>query len=467
MTVAALAAALGVGFVDELADGTKGAALPLIRGGFGLTYGQIGLLIAIPLLVGSLLELPFGLIAGNGRRRQWLVLGGGTAFIVTLAAVATARSFGVLMAALVLFFPASGAFVGLTQSALMDADLGRQQQRMAAWNLAGSMGAVAGPLLLVVVLSAGGGWRTGYLLLAALAGLALAGAAICGPPRTAPASDDNAEDDQRPTIRQAVGALREADVLRWAVLLEISDLLLDVLTGFVGVYLVDVVHASPAQAAFGVAIRLGAGLAGDAAFVLISRRASGPAALRLTGIATMLLYPAFLLVPGLAAKLIILAVVSAATACWYPVIQTGLYGSLHGRSGIAVFLGSAAGLAGAAGPLAVGFVAQQAGLTWAMASLAVAPVAVLVALPRRRRASGRASGRPAVRRRRSERSPRVTAARDPAARDLAARDLAAQDLAAQDLAARDPAAQDLPAQDPGRRDPGRRDAAPPPDDGLG
>jgi len=47
-----------------------------------------------------------------------------------------------------------------------------------------------------------------------------------------------------------------------------------------------------------------------------------------------------------------------------------------------VFLSSAAALAGAAGPLAVGLIAQQAGLTWALAALAAAPAAVLAALPR-------------------------------------------------------------------------------------
>lgn len=295
--------------------------------------------------------------------------------------MAGARSFGVLLLALVPFFPASGAFVGLTQSALMDADPERQQPHLAAWNLAGSAGAVTGPLLLAAVLFAGGSWRDSYLVLAAVAGLALVGAGLAGPARRAPAAADDGEPDGGRTTREALGALRAGEVRRWVALLQICDLLLDVLTGFVGVYLIDVVHATPAQAAVGVAVRLGAGLAGDAAFVLIARRVSGPAVLRVSAVAAVGLYPAFLLAPGLAAKLVVLAVLSATTACWYPVSQAGLYGSLPGRSGIAVFLGSAAGLAGAVGPLVVGFVAQEAGLTWALAILAVAPVAMLVLLP--------------------------------------------------------------------------------------
>jgi MFS transporter, FSR family, fosmidomycin resistance protein len=389
--VAAFAVALAIEFVDELADGTKGAALPLIRADLGLSYGQIGLLISVPLLVGSLIELPLGLVAGQGRARHRLVLAGGVLVAGSLAAVGAAHSFWLLLVALVAFFPASGAFVSLTQAALMDAAPARHQQRMAAWNLAGSTGAVGGPLLLAGVLAAGGDWRMAYLLLAAAAAAALAAAFFAAPSRHAPDADEAADghtpdaDEERASVRAALTALRRGGVARWVILLEVSDLLLDVLTGYVGVYMVDVVGVSPAEAAIAVAIRLGAGLAGDALFVVLARRVSGPAALKVSAAIAVAAYPAFLLVPSLPAKLAILAVLSLGTACWYPVIQAGLYTALPGRSGVAVFLSSVAGLVGAIGPAAVGFIAQQAGLAWALAVLAVAPVAVLAILPRNSR----------------------------------------------------------------------------------
>ncbi len=57
--------ALAVELADELADGAKGAALPLIRHDFGLSYGQVGLLASVPLLAGGALELPLGIMAGE------------------------------------------------------------------------------------------------------------------------------------------------------------------------------------------------------------------------------------------------------------------------------------------------------------------------------------------------------------------------------------------------------------------
>ena len=95
--------------------------------------------------------------------------------------MASARSFAVLLGAFIAFYPASGAFVSLTQAEIMDAWPDRQAQVMARWDLAGSAGAVAGPLLLTAVLAAGGGWRAGYLVLAGLAALAWLGACLRGP----------------------------------------------------------------------------------------------------------------------------------------------------------------------------------------------------------------------------------------------------------------------------------------------
>ena len=108
-------------------DGAKGAALPLIRHDLALSYAQVGLLASVPLLVGGALELPLGILAGDGPRRRRFILGGGIVFILSLLAVAGARSFAVLLAAFTVFYPASGAFVSLTQAELMDAGPDRSQ----------------------------------------------------------------------------------------------------------------------------------------------------------------------------------------------------------------------------------------------------------------------------------------------------------------------------------------------------
>jgi MFS transporter, FSR family, fosmidomycin resistance protein len=404
---AVLAAALAVELVDELADGAKSAALPLIRRDLGLSYSQIGLLESAPLLLGSIMELPLGILAGHGRRRRRAVLLGGAVFILTLIGAAVARSFAGLLIAFVLFFPASGAFVSLTQSGLMDADPGRREQHMARWELAGSAGSLAGPVLVIAVLAAGGGWRSAYLMLAAAAAAAWVGAARNPPvpvtagrpgidPPTSPSPCTAAVRRAPPTcpspFTALFTALRQPGVVRWLVLLQVSDLLLDVFTGFLALYLVAVAHATPAQAALGVAIRLGAGLAGDAALIRALRRVPGLTLMRASAAVSAAAFPAFLLVGGLVPKLLLLGCLSMVTAPWYPVLQAELYGSLPDDSGVVVSLSSAAGLLGGAVPLAVGFLAQRSGLAWALACLAVAPPLLLAGLRRPGGHPGRRAG---------------------------------------------------------------------------
>ena len=139
-------------------------------------------------------------------------------------------------------------------------------------------------------------------------------------------------------------ALRQPGVARWLVLLQVSDLLLDILTGFLALYLVDVVRTTPEQAALAVAIRLGAGLAGDVVLIRVLDRVSGLSLLRASAAAAALLYPGFLLVPGFGPKLVVLAVLTMVTAPWYPVLQAQLYRSLPGESGVVVSLSSASTL---------------------------------------------------------------------------------------------------------------------------
>jgi MFS transporter, FSR family, fosmidomycin resistance protein len=336
-----------------------------------------------------------GVLAGQGRRRRLVILGGGILFVLTLLAVASARSFAVLLAAFVAFYPASGAFVSLTQAEVMDAWPDRQAQVMVRWDLAGAIGAVAGPLLLTAVLAAGGSWRADYLVLAGIGGLVWLGALLRRQPaaaghRAEPEAEDAAQQPWTARAREAgpeIGrALRDWGTLRWLLLIEVADLLVDVFTGFLALYLVDVAHLTPAVAALAIAVRLGAALAGDAALIVILERVGDLTVLRATAAAAALLYPAFLLVPGVVPKLAVLAALSAATAPWYPVLQARLYGSLPGRSSVAVTLSSAAGLAGGLGPLAVGLLAQGFGLSWTLAGLALVPVAVLLVPGRASRA---------------------------------------------------------------------------------
>src|SRR6185437_9847166 len=99
-----------------------------------------------------------------------------------------ADGFWLLLAALVIGNPATGAFVSLAQATLMDADPPRRVRNMARWTLAGSFGYVGGPVLLAAAVLLGAGWR-GAIAALAVASLPLAVAALRFPsprPEAAP-----------------------------------------------------------------------------------------------------------------------------------------------------------------------------------------------------------------------------------------------------------------------------------------
>lgn len=363
--------------LDELIFGAGEAAWPLIRADLHLTYLQIGILLSAPRLVSSALEPLLGVLADQGWRRR-LILGGGLAFALACLLTGLAPTFALLLAGFVLFNPASGAFVNLAQAALMDTDPDRHEQLMARWTLAGSVGVVAGPLLLGLNAWLGLGWRGAYLGAAAGA-LALTALAW---PQPMPESGAPAERGLRAGLAAALRALAQPGVLRWLVLLEFADLMLDVLLGFLALYLVDVAGATPEQGALAVAVWTGAGLLGDALLIPLLERVRGLAYLRASALVMAALYPAFLLTSGYELKLAWLALMGLFNAGWYAILKGRLYSALPGQSGTVIAVDALFGLAAGFVPGLLGWAAERFGLRAAMWLLLLGPAALCLGLPR-------------------------------------------------------------------------------------
>jgi MFS transporter, FSR family, fosmidomycin resistance protein len=330
----------------------------------------------VPFFAAAALEPVFGIL-GDTRWRRAIVLSGGVAFAAALALAAAAQGFALLLVAFCVLFPASGAFVSLSQATLMDVDPDGRERNMARWTLAGSVGVVAGPLLLATSVALGGGWREPLAVLAVVT-LVLTFAA-----RALPARPRDGAPSFLAAARATLAALRRAPVLRWLVLLELSDLMLDVFGAFLALYLVEAAGLSAAEAGLGFALWTGAGLAGDALLLLVLRRFPGLAYLRWSALLVLVIFPLFLLAEPLWAKLAALAALGVLNAGWYAIPQARLYAELEGQSGAVLTLGTVTGLVGGLFPLALGLLAGAVGIEVALWALLVAPVALLVGLPRR------------------------------------------------------------------------------------
>ncbi|MCA1990875.1 MAG: MFS transporter, partial [Coleofasciculus sp. S288] len=224
-------------------------------------------------------------------------------------------------------------------------------------------------------------WRSVFLILAVLTVL-LVGILWKYPSATLTASSGVEQPIQsfNDGICQAINALKRRNVLRWLTLLQFSDLMLDVLRGFLALYFVDVVGASNTQASFAITIWLGFGLLGDFLLIPLLERVQGIAYLRVSAMIVLCLYPAFLVVPNLNVKLIILGFLGFLNAGWYSILQGRLYTAMPGQSGTVMTLNNLAGFVGGLTPLALGWVAQQYGLQPTMWMLLAAPIALLIGL---------------------------------------------------------------------------------------
>ncbi|MGD8998591.1 MAG: MFS transporter [Anaerolineae bacterium] len=371
---------LAIEFLDEFVFGIREAAWPIIRTDLGLNYAQIGLLLGVPSVVSGLVEPVLGIL-GDVWRRRLLILGGGAAFALALLLTALSPGFAALLSAFILFYPASGAFVTLSQATLMDSDATRHEQNMARWTFAGSLGVVMGPLALGAVAAVGLlGWRGLFLLCAGLTVILLV---VASRFRFGPGHAEPQRMDLRVGVLDALRALRRGEVLRWLTLLEFSDLMLDVLLGFLALYLVDVAGAGPYQAGVAVAVWTGLGLLGDLLLIPLLERVRGLAYLRFSAAAELVLFPVFLLLRGFHAKLALLGLLGLFNAGWYSILKAQLYSAMPGQSGTVMTVSNVFGLVGGLVPLGLGLVAEQLGLGASMWLLLLGPIALLIGIPRR------------------------------------------------------------------------------------
>ncbi len=318
--------------LDELVFGVGEVALPMMRDDLSLSYTQIGLLLSLPGIIGAFIE-PFIGILGDVWKRRLLILAGGVLFTVSLIMTGASQSFFLLLASFILFFPASGAFVSLSQASLMDAEPARHEQNMARWTFAGSLGVLTGPVLLGLFVYFGLGWRGAYAALASFSAVSLLAALRYLPPDkvSAPALPSLAGVFEG--FRAAFLALKRMDVWRWLLLLEFADLMMDVLFSYLALYFVDVGQVSEGQAGLAVTAWLAVGLVTDLLFIpFIDRQKLLINYVRITALGEIFAFALCLLAPGFLPKLVAVIFVNILNTGWYPILQGRLYSSLPGQS---------------------------------------------------------------------------------------------------------------------------------------
>lgn len=365
-------------FFDELTYAIDGAALPWMRVELHLTYAQVGLMLGLPGIIGTLIE-PGIMLLGDTNLRKRLVVAGGVVMGSSLVIIASARGFPALLLAFIMSYPASGAFVTLSQATLMDLNRGRETHLMARWTVAGSLGNLIGPFLLAAGFAFSLGWRWAYACLG-IFGLALALRCLLKPFPSRLAANHNPPDLTN-LLNDLWQTARNRRLLRWLGLLEMSDLMLDVFTSYLALYFSDVAGATPTQTSLILGASMFSSLASDITVIPLLERFSGRLLVRASSAITAVFYVGLLLSPWMAAKIILLLLVRLFTLGWYPILQGEAYASVPGKSGTVMAINSIAGILGSLFVSMIGVIANQIGLSITMWFLLLGPVSLLLFVP--------------------------------------------------------------------------------------
>lgn len=367
----------GVELLDELIYGLQGAVLPYLRDDLALSYTQVGLLFTIPGLV-SIVSEPFIGLLGDTRHRRVLVVSGIVVTAISLFLVGIGQTFWIILLAFCIMYPASGAYVNLPQATLIDRDPSRAEQTMARWTLLGSIGVAIAPVIVTALFYLGYGWRGLYLSLAGVAGFYTF---LLLRQRFDQHVGADEHVSPRELFNNLIAALRSRELIRWVVVTELADLMLDKLLEVTGLYFHDVVGVDLGAASGAVAVFTTAGLIGNFLLVPVLEKVSGLRVLRISAVVVLVAFIAFMLVPITWLKFVLIGVISFSTTGWYAILRGKTYAVLPGQSGVIVSVTALGNVSSVFVPVIVGRLADIFGLQWAMWIFLLGPISLIVGLP--------------------------------------------------------------------------------------
>jgi MFS transporter, FSR family, fosmidomycin resistance protein len=372
--VSALAAVLLARLADESAIFIPFGTLESFRTDLGLSYGQAGAVVAA-IAPGALVGGVFSAAADRYSRRV-IAAGGAFGFAVALAIFALGGSFAVLAAGAFLMGMASTAMVDGAEVALVDlAGEDDLRRYLARSNLLATVGDLLGPALVAAAAVLGFSWRAGFAVAAVVMGLY--GFVLSAAPMPPPARHDGGDD--RGTQPGLVSVLRDPAV--WV--MGLIGLLMvpfdEPLVGFTVALLEQERGASTATATVVAFVGICGGVL---AFTVLAERVEqvpdhrvllGSVSVMAAATVTIAVVPvlAVVAVAGLAAAI-------GLSLAWLAVqhrsllLRPGQVGTTNAVLGAIESTGSWL-------PVAIGVLADRAGLSWAVGSFGIVG-AVLMAL---------------------------------------------------------------------------------------
>lgn len=368
-------------FVDEVLAGTWSALTPTFRSHFGLSLLQVGLLDQALNWVALVVEPPASLLI-DARSRRVLLAFGATCVGLSTLLMGLAPSYAALLAAFAMYGLGSGPLAHTADVVNIEAYPDDAERAFGRATSLDTIGALLAPALVAATGWLHLDWR---VLLATLGAATLAYAWALAATRF-PAPPNRREEHHLlgelwANVRLAVGDRKSRP---WLLVLLALDVF-ETASLLKYVFLVEHVGLSQSQAAL-----YGAGeqLVDLAALAWLDRRLERRGSSGVLGraaVATLVLFPAWVLAPGLPARLLLGVPLAFAWTMFWPIAKARSLASVPGRAGAVNAVTTLFVLLPL--PIAFSALAQWLGLPTAMAATGmVGSIAVLITSRRAERA---------------------------------------------------------------------------------
>lgn len=306
-------------FLDELAGGAATVLLPTFRRVFGLSLFQVGLLFQVLEWVALVVE-PLAASTIDHAPRRRLVAGGAAVLAVSVALMASAPSYAVLLLGFAVYGVGSGPLAHTADVVILESFPHDPERAYGRATLLDTLGALLGPALVSATLFLGLSWRWALAAIAAVAlGHAWTASASTFPPP--PRSREDGESLVRALVTGVRSALAHRDIRRALLVLLAFDLY-EAAFVLEYVWLHDVVGLSEPLVALWAVVEQGVSIVALLALDRWLRTHDGRGVLRSASLCLVVLPAGWVLVPGVAGKVAVAVPLAFATAVVWPLAKS-------------------------------------------------------------------------------------------------------------------------------------------------
>lgn len=362
-----------LGLTDELWSGIAVVAAPAVEREQSLEHaGYTFTVFAVPLLLSAIAEAGL-LLASDRLPRKAFVVGGLAALAVALGVCAHAHTPWLLSLGLAMAGAASGAACGAAQAELVQMHESADKA-LARWTAFAAAGDVLSPVVVAAVIGLGYSYRValqGVAVVIALQAAALwVGKSAGSTPEGARLGVPDGAEPLRPVL--ARGA-RNPRLWIWLFGVALCVLLDEIAAALAALRLRNELGATEAVAAASLTCFSAGSLVGAVLCERFVDRFSARRILLVSALASTLALGLVLVSPSPWWMCAALALLGASTAPHYPLAKARAYDAMPGRPGLVNAAGQLFVVIDVAAPLALGVVADHAGISVAIACLIAQP----------------------------------------------------------------------------------------------